>query len=307
MRRAISARRKRERRCSTSRRWSRKACSASFNDHDARHAVGVEHVEVERHAHFELGRAEQRFHQHARHRRCASWARAPGARLGRFVAHVGEQRQLLLLEQRGDALDQARFLHLIGDLGDDDLVGAARAAPRSPSARAGGSCRGRSHRPRTIDVARPRPARRRSGNPGRASARPAPRSSRARLAHEMRQRVAQLDDIVRRDAGRHADGDAGRRRWRGDWESAPAARPALRSRRHRSGGNRRRSRRCPAAAPRRRRSGGSRCSAWPRRYRRRYCRNCPARRPADSAARNPAPGAPARRRPRCRHADGTCR
>jgi hypothetical protein len=28
--------------------------------------------------------------------------------LGGFVAHVGDQRQLLLVEQLGDALDQAR-------------------------------------------------------------------------------------------------------------------------------------------------------------------------------------------------------
>ena len=47
---------------------------------------------------------------------------------------------------------------------------------------------------------------------------------------------------------------------------------------------------------RRPRSCAPRCSAWRRRYRRRYCRNCPGRRPADSARRSPGRGAPARRR-----------
>ena len=45
--------------------------------------------------------------------------------LGQLVAHVAQQRQLLLGQQLGDALDQLGLLHLVGDLGDDDLVGAA--------------------------------------------------------------------------------------------------------------------------------------------------------------------------------------
>ncbi len=46
-----------------------------FQIHDARHGLRVEHVEIERDALFELGRAEERFHQMRRRRRCASWAR----------------------------------------------------------------------------------------------------------------------------------------------------------------------------------------------------------------------------------------
>ena len=53
--------------------------------------------------------------------------------------------------------------------------------------------------------------------------------------------------------------------------------------------------------------GGTRCSAWPRRCRRRPSRSCPGRRSAGSAGRSPAPCAPACRRSRCRRAGGTCR
>ena len=40
--------------------------------------------------------------------------------LGRFVAHVGQQRQLLLVEQLGELLDQPALLHQPGNFGDDD-------------------------------------------------------------------------------------------------------------------------------------------------------------------------------------------
>jgi len=33
----------------------------------------------------------------------------------------GSKRQLFLFEQRGDLLDQPALLHLVRDLGDDDL------------------------------------------------------------------------------------------------------------------------------------------------------------------------------------------
>ena len=153
---------------------------------------------------------------------------------------------------------------------------------------------------------RPRPARRRSGSPGPARTDQLVDRA-ARVLDQMRQRVAQLADIVRRDAGRHADGDAGGAVGEQVGESAPAAPPARSSRHRRWGGNRPRPRRARPSAPRRPRSGGFRCSAWPRRYRRRYCRNCPARRPAGSARRNPGPDAPSCHRPRRRHEDGICR
>ena len=65
--------------------------------------------------------------------------------------------------------------------------------------------------------------------------------------------------------------------------------------------------RCRPAARERSSPGGTRCSASPPACRRRPSRSCPGRRPACSAARSPAPCAPACRRPRCRRAGGTCR
>ena len=54
-------------------------------------------------------------------------------------------------------------------------------------------------------------------------------------------------------------------------------------------------------------SAAPRCTGTPPPGRRRPSRSSPGRRPADSAARSPAPCGPARRRPRCRRAGGTCR
>src|SRR4030095_8858280 len=45
--------------------------------------------------------------------------------LGALVALVAQQRGLLVLDQGGELFDQVGLLHLVGDLGDDDLVGAA--------------------------------------------------------------------------------------------------------------------------------------------------------------------------------------
>ena len=39
-----------------------------------------------------------------------------------FVAHVGDAFDLLVLHQFGDALDQARLVHLVGNFGDDDVL-----------------------------------------------------------------------------------------------------------------------------------------------------------------------------------------
>src|SRR5579872_5271051 len=39
-----------------------------------------------------------------------------------FVAHVGDAFDLLVLHEIGDALDQARLIHLIRNFGDDDIL-----------------------------------------------------------------------------------------------------------------------------------------------------------------------------------------
>ena len=39
-----------------------------------------------------------------------------------LIANVGNAFDLLFVDQRGDVFDQLRLIHLIGDLGDDDLL-----------------------------------------------------------------------------------------------------------------------------------------------------------------------------------------
>ena len=90
-----------------------------------RHLARREHVHVQAEADFELSEAEQALHQHRRIDGARLGLQDEPHGLGRLVAHVTEQRQFFVLNQLGDALDQARLLHLVGDLGDDDLVAAA--------------------------------------------------------------------------------------------------------------------------------------------------------------------------------------
>ena len=203
--------------------------------------------------------------------------------LGQFVADVGDQRQLLLVEQLGDLLDQPRLLHLPRDLGDDDQIGAAAGLllvpARAHAERAAAGRVGLGDRLARIDDRC-----RRSGNPGPARISAASCERAFGIVDQEQRGVAELGGVVRRDRGRHADRDALRAVGEQIRETRPAAPPARSRCRHRSGGNRPRPRRCRRAGAAPPRSAAPRCSAWPPRYRRRYCRNCPARRPADSAA-----------------------
>ncbi len=92
--------------------------------HHPRHAGGIEHIQVERHADFELGQPKQLLHQHIGIDIAALGLDHEPYILGRFVADVGDQRQFLVFEQSGDFFDEAPFRHAIRDLGYDDLVGA---------------------------------------------------------------------------------------------------------------------------------------------------------------------------------------
>ena len=100
---SICARRWRERRSSTSRRWSSHSRSASARPTTFGMRPFDQHVHVERNAALQLGELEQRLHQQRRidvRARGSITRRTSSADL---VAHVGEQRQLLLVEQLGDA------------------------------------------------------------------------------------------------------------------------------------------------------------------------------------------------------------
>ena len=90
-----------------------------------RDAALHQHVHVERDAAFQLGELEQRLHQQFGIDAARARLDHQPHILGRFIAHVGDQRQLLLVDQLGEFLDQARLLHQPGNLRDDDHVSAA--------------------------------------------------------------------------------------------------------------------------------------------------------------------------------------
>ena len=173
---------------------------------DLRNAAAHQHVHVERHAAFELGELEQAFHQQRRIDRARARLEHEAHVLRRLVAHVGEERQLLLVDQFGDALDQPHFLHLPGNFGDHDLIGAAAGilglparahAERAAAGRIGlGNGLGR-----IDDEAAGREIR--SGHVFEQRL-----GSRVGLLDEMQRGVAQFGDVVRRNRRRHADRDA---------------------------------------------------------------------------------------------------
>ena len=75
--------------------------------HHPRHALGVEHVQVQRQPHLQLGLAEQLLHQQlGRYGACARH-QDHAHLLGGLVADIGQQRQFLDGEQLGDPFDQA--------------------------------------------------------------------------------------------------------------------------------------------------------------------------------------------------------
>ena len=173
-----------------------------------RHLPLREHVHIEGHAHLELGELEQAFHQHERIDGAALRLEHEADVLGGLVPDVAEQRHLLQLDQLGELLDELRLLHLVGDLGDDDKPGTVALVlllPLGPQAEAAAAglvglddlvlrldddAAGREIRPRhqldeLVDVG-------------------------VRELDQVQDRVAQLFHVVRRDRGRHADGDAGR-------------------------------------------------------------------------------------------------
>ncbi len=110
--------------------------------HDARRPVLVQHVEVERDARFQIGQAEQPIHHHAHVHGTAARLQHQPDRLVRFVADIGQDRQLLVVDQVRDLLDQLALLHPVGDFGHDRGPAAAllaldrpaRAHPKTPAA-----------------------------------------------------------------------------------------------------------------------------------------------------------------------------
>ena len=123
-----------------------------------------------------------------------------------FIPDVADQRQLLVVEQFGDLLDQPGFLHQPRDLGDDDDPGAARALflapPRAGAERAAPGHIGLGDALLGID----------DDAAGREIRTLDPFQQRLRLrlglVDQVQRRLAKLGRVVRRDRGRHANRDA---------------------------------------------------------------------------------------------------
>ena len=171
-----------------------------------RDAAFHEHVHVERNTVLELGELEQRLHQELGiYRTRARLDHQPDV-LCRFIAHVSNERQLLLVDKLSELLDQTRLLHQPRNFADDDNVGAAagiflfpaRTHPERSATRIVGlrdrlrsiydNATGREVRP--LDVFKQSTA------------------PRFRIIDEEQRGVAQLGSVVRRDRGGHADRDA---------------------------------------------------------------------------------------------------
>ena len=86
---------------------------------DLGHAPVDQHVHVQREAHLEFRVAEQHAHQLRRVDGAGARLKHDAHVIGAFVAHIGQRRHLLRLDQLGQPLDQLRLLNLIGNLGDD--------------------------------------------------------------------------------------------------------------------------------------------------------------------------------------------
>ncbi len=151
---------------------------------------------------------EERFHHQVRVDRAALRLDDDAHVLRTLVAHVADERQLAVLDQPGDLLDQPALLHLIGNLGDDGGPCAAAEILRLPAradADAATPCLvGLGERCAVGDDN----AAGREVRTGHELHQLGER--RVREFYEMQRRVAELGRIVRRDVGRHADGDAGR-------------------------------------------------------------------------------------------------
>ncbi len=124
-----------------------------------------------------------------------------------LVAQVGDPFDLLLAHQLGDVLEQALLVDLVGDLGDDDGLAVAAqlgldvgARPHLDDAAAGGV--GGADALEAVDEA--------GGREVGAGDRPHQLLERdVGVVDQQVEGVHHLAQVVRRDVGRHADGDAG--------------------------------------------------------------------------------------------------
>ncbi len=106
---------------------------AGLQPHDARRVGRVQHVHIDREADFQIRQLEQAFHQHFRLDGAVLGLKDQTYVFSRFIANIAQQRGLLVLYQVRQAFDQAAFLDLVGDFGDDDAPGSTAQVFGLPS------------------------------------------------------------------------------------------------------------------------------------------------------------------------------
>ena len=92
-----------------------------------------QNVHVHGEARFQLAHAEKAFHHDAGVDVARAGLQHDADVLGEFVAHVGKQRQLALVDQFRELFDQPRFLHAIGNFRHHGVPEAARALLLGPA------------------------------------------------------------------------------------------------------------------------------------------------------------------------------
>ena len=91
----------------------------AFQTHHPRRPVRAQYVEIKRNFHFQLAQPEQAFHQDVRVDRPAARLDDDTDKLIAFVADISENRQLLVIDQRRQRLDQLALLHAVRNFGND--------------------------------------------------------------------------------------------------------------------------------------------------------------------------------------------
>ncbi len=180
--------------------------------HHPRNPTMVENIHVERKPGLEIGLSEQRFHQHRRVDIAALRLQHEADLFRRLIADIVQHGELALVQQLGDLLDQLRLLHLIGHLGNYDAVCTALEMLGLPF-----GADSKTAPPCTIrrDHVRPVLAQHAAGRKIRTRnefdqflERRIRATAVAQRLHHLQQRIAEFGDIMRRNAGRHADGNA---------------------------------------------------------------------------------------------------
>ncbi len=192
-----------------------------LDPHHHRRAPGVEHVEVEPEARLEIGQLVEAFLEQFGIDIAAARDEHDADRLVALVAHVLEDRQLLVGDRLRDLLDQLALRDLVGDLVDHQLplpaaetldarvavLGFLGLGSEETAAHAEAAAPGLVGRSDGLGALGEDPA---GGEIGALEQLHQPRMLDMRIVDHLERRIDDLGDIVARDIGRHAHRDAAR-------------------------------------------------------------------------------------------------